>query len=380
MRTLNLGILAHVDAGKTSLTERLLHAAGVIDEIGSVDDGNTQTDSLALERQRGITIKSAVVSFTDRRRRGEPDRHARAPGLHRRGGAGAERARRRRAGRLRRGGRAGADARADARAAAAAGADADLRQQDRPPRRAPRARAGGDRREAHPGDRPDGGGHRAGHARASCALRAATRLRRGWPSCSPTTTTRSWPPTSTTRRRSPYARLRRGLAAQTRRALVHPVFFGSARTGAGVDALTAGIAELLPAAEGDAGRPVSGTVFKIERGRAGRRSPTSACARAPCTSATGWRSAGATRRRSPRSTSSTAARRSGARRSPRGRSGSSGASATSGSATRSASRTATRREPPLRAADAGDDRRRPRPRGRGARCASRSPSSPSRTR
>src|SRR5438045_7540706 len=64
MNSLNIGILAHVDAGKTSLTERLLHAAGVIDEIGSVDDGNTQTDSLALERQRGITIKSAVVSFT----------------------------------------------------------------------------------------------------------------------------------------------------------------------------------------------------------------------------------------------------------------------------------------------------------------------------
>src|SRR4030081_1261191 len=63
MRTLNLGILAHVDAGKTSLTERLLFAAGVIDEIGSVDGGSTQTDSLALERQRGITIKSAVVSF-----------------------------------------------------------------------------------------------------------------------------------------------------------------------------------------------------------------------------------------------------------------------------------------------------------------------------
>src|SRR5712691_6507141 len=63
MRTLNLGILAHVDAGKTSLTERLLYAAGVIDEMGRVDDGNTQTDSLALERRRGITIKSAVVSF-----------------------------------------------------------------------------------------------------------------------------------------------------------------------------------------------------------------------------------------------------------------------------------------------------------------------------
>src|SRR5215208_3694940 len=63
MSTLNLGIVAHVDAGKTTLTERLLFAAGVIDEIGRVDDGSTQTDTLTLERQRGITIKSAVVSF-----------------------------------------------------------------------------------------------------------------------------------------------------------------------------------------------------------------------------------------------------------------------------------------------------------------------------
>src|SRR4051795_2722676 len=63
MRTLNLGILAHVDAGKTTLTERLLYAAGVIDEIGSVDEGTTQTDTLELERRRGITIKAAVVSF-----------------------------------------------------------------------------------------------------------------------------------------------------------------------------------------------------------------------------------------------------------------------------------------------------------------------------
>src|SRR4051794_12916315 len=66
MASLNLGILAHVDAGKTSLTERLLHAAGVIDEIGSVDRGSTRTDTLELERRRGITIKSAVVSFEAR--------------------------------------------------------------------------------------------------------------------------------------------------------------------------------------------------------------------------------------------------------------------------------------------------------------------------
>ena len=63
MRTLNLGILAHVDAGKTSLTERLLFEAGVLDEIGSVDAGNTQTDTLLLERRRGITIKTAVATF-----------------------------------------------------------------------------------------------------------------------------------------------------------------------------------------------------------------------------------------------------------------------------------------------------------------------------
>ena len=69
----------------------------------------------------------------------------------------------------------------------------------------------------------------------------------------------------------PYHRLREELAAQTKRALVHPVFFGSAITGAGVEPLMAGIAELLPASEGDPDGPVSGTVFKIERGASGEK-------------------------------------------------------------------------------------------------------------
>lgn len=64
MPVINIGILAHVDAGKTSLTERILFETGVIPRIGSVDAGTTQTDTMDMERQRGITIRSAVVSFT----------------------------------------------------------------------------------------------------------------------------------------------------------------------------------------------------------------------------------------------------------------------------------------------------------------------------
>ncbi|MCE6996057.1 TetM/TetW/TetO/TetS family tetracycline resistance ribosomal protection protein [Saccharothrix sp. S26] len=56
-------MLAHVDAGKTSLTERLLFDRGRIPRLGSVDAGDTQTDSGELERRRGITIRSAVAWF-----------------------------------------------------------------------------------------------------------------------------------------------------------------------------------------------------------------------------------------------------------------------------------------------------------------------------
>ena len=251
MRTLNLGILAHVDAGKTSLTERLLHAAGVIDELGSVDDGSTQTDTLALERRRGITIKSAVVSFVARRRHRQPDRHARPSGLHRRGRARAGRARRRGARRLGRRGRAGADARADARAAAAARPDADVRQQDRPrAARDPRARARARSRRKLAG-RGRSAGPRgsaevlADHddalladyvdgalARAGCAARWPRRPRA--PSCT----------RCSSARRSPAP---------------------------ACDALAPASRELLPAARAGRRGPVAGTVFKVERGPAGEK-------------------------------------------------------------------------------------------------------------
>ena len=62
-QTITVGILAHVDAGKTSLTECLLHTAGATKQRGSVDKGSAVTDGLSMEKERGISIKTATVDF-----------------------------------------------------------------------------------------------------------------------------------------------------------------------------------------------------------------------------------------------------------------------------------------------------------------------------
>ena len=63
MKTINIGIMAHVDAGKTTLTESMLYTSGAVEKAGRVDRGTAVTDSMMLEKQRGITIQTSVVSF-----------------------------------------------------------------------------------------------------------------------------------------------------------------------------------------------------------------------------------------------------------------------------------------------------------------------------
>ena len=61
-KTRNIGIMAHIDAGKTTTTERILFYTGLIHKMGDVDDGNTVTDWMDQERERGITITSAATT------------------------------------------------------------------------------------------------------------------------------------------------------------------------------------------------------------------------------------------------------------------------------------------------------------------------------
>ena len=273
MHTVSLGIVAHVDAGKTSLTERLLFAAGVIDEIGSVDDGSTQTDTLELERQRGITIKSAIASFSVG---GVTVNLLDTPG-HPDFIAEVERA-------------LGVLDGAVLVVSAVEGVQAQTRVLMRTLRRLriPTLVF------VNKIDRTGAQDQRLVQDIASALdvwpvpMVSVTRLGSRDAAVSPLS------PDDTDGmqgllerlaehdddllaayvddpRAVTYSCLQAALAAQTRQLAVHPVYFGSAITGAGVDALMTGIAELLPAPAGDASAPVSGRVFKIERGRSGEK-------------------------------------------------------------------------------------------------------------
>ncbi|MEV0380297.1 translation factor GTPase family protein [Nonomuraea sp. NPDC050643] len=269
---LNLGILAHVDAGKTSLTERLLYAAGVIDEVGSVDDGSTQTDSLALERQRGITIKSAVVSFVVGDTTvnlidtpGHPDFIAEVERvLSVLDGAVLV-------------------------VSAVEGVQAQTRVLMRTLRRLGIPTLVFVNKIDRRGARHEGVLREIADklVPAAVAMGATTGLGTGAAAFTPFDGAAGFAARLVDvlaeqgeellaayvadEESVSYARLRAELVAQTGQALAHPVFFGSAITGAGVEALIAGIEELLPPAQGDPEGPVSGTIFKIERGQEGEK-------------------------------------------------------------------------------------------------------------
>ncbi|HEX4741373.1 MAG TPA: translation factor GTPase family protein [Caulobacteraceae bacterium] len=272
MRCLNLGILAHVDAGKTSLTERLLFEAGVIDAAGSVNAGDTQTDTLALERARGITIRAAVVSFAIGETTvnlidtpGHPDFIAEVERvLALLDGAvlvisaveGLQAQTRVLFTALR---RLGVPTLIFVNKIDRAGAQDDTLLARIAERLSPNIVAMGEvselglRRAAFRPFGPDDPAFAAGLCERLAEQDEALLA------------------DFVGGRTPPYADLRAALAAQTQACQIHPVFFGSAITGAGVEPLQAGIAELLPCLEADAAAPLSGAVFKVERGAAGER-------------------------------------------------------------------------------------------------------------
>jgi ribosomal protection tetracycline resistance protein len=273
MRTLNLGILAHVDAGKTTLTERLLFAAGAIDRIGSVDAGTTQTDSLALEQERGITIRSAVATFlvgdlavnlVDTP--GHPDFIAeveRVLGVL--DGAvlvvsAVEGVQPQTPLLFRALQRLHVPTLIFVNKVDRAGARPDDVVEALARRLSPavvpmgRVRGAGTRPATVEAFGADDAAHHAGLTEVlaehdEAILQAFVGDASGLS----------------------YARLRHALAVQTRRGAVHPVFFGAASHGTGVEELLAGIDELLATEGQDADAALSGRVFKIERTPSGGR-------------------------------------------------------------------------------------------------------------
>jgi ribosomal protection tetracycline resistance protein len=272
MRTLNLGILAHVDAGKTTLTERLLYTAGAISKIGSVDAGTTQTDTLELERERGITIKSAVASFAiddltvnilDTP--GHPDFIAEVERVLRvLDGAilvisAVEGVQPQTPLLYRALQRLGVPTLLFLNKLDRRGADPDRTLAQIADRLTP---AIVPVRRATDAGTPDIAVVPVDEADEAAAASVVERLAEHDDGLLATYVERG---------AVPWPRRRRALAAQSRAAQVHPVFMGSAQGGQGVPDVLGSIPELLPEARGDAEAPVRGRVFKIERSPSGER-------------------------------------------------------------------------------------------------------------
>ncbi|WP_328445011.1 translation factor GTPase family protein [Amycolatopsis sp. NBC_00438] len=251
MKTLNIGILAHVDAGKTSLTERLLFEAGAIAQLGSVDGGDTQTDSLDLERRRGITIRSAVVSFVTG---GTRITLIDTPG-HSDFIAEVERALRVLDG-------------AVLVVSAVEGVQAQTRVLMRTLRRLGIPTLVFVNKIDRPGARDLLDEIRAKLAPRAIALSPATSADELAELLADGDDTFL---ESYVDDRVDAAACRAELARQVARGTLHPVLSGSAITGAGVADLVTAMAELLPATERTGDGPLSATVFKIDRGRAGEK-------------------------------------------------------------------------------------------------------------